>query len=86
MYGKQISRFWKRPPRCYEAYTKDGDFICNFVIKGNSSVADVNRIAGQEVRYENDPALHWGVPAHIELELAFEVDGDKYFKIPRFVL
>lgn len=38
------------------------------------------------MRYENDPAFRWGVPAHIELELAFEVDGNKYFKIPQFVL
>ena len=80
------SAYWAYGSGCYEAYTKDGDFICNFVIRGNSSIADVNRIAGQQVCYENDPSYGWGIPAYIELELAFEIDGDKYFKIPQFAL
>ena len=80
------SAYWAIGNGCYEAYTKDGDFICNFVIRGNSSVADVNRIAGQQVCYENAPSFGWGIPSYIELELAFEIDGDKYFKIPQFVL
>lgn len=71
---------------CGYKKVEDGDFICNFVIRGNSSIADVNRIAGQQVCYENDPSFGWGIPAYIELELAFEIDGDKYFKIPQFVL
>lgn len=65
----------------YTAFAADGTEICNFNIKGNHSMAAVRTAAGIEVRYENDPAFGWGVPANAKWELAFENDGDKYFKL-----
>lgn len=65
----------------YTAFTADGTEICNFNIKGNHSMADIRKAAGTEVRYENDPAFGWGVPADAKWEFVFEVDGNKYFKL-----
>ena len=65
----------------YTAFTADGTEICNFNIKGNHSMVDVRNAAGVEVRYENDPAFGWGVPADAKWELAFENWQGKYFKL-----
>lgn len=65
----------------YTAFTADGIEVCSFNIKGNHSMADVRNAAGVEVRYENDPAFGWGVPADAKWELAFTNWRGQYFKL-----
>lgn len=74
------SVYWSSSKGFNTAFDSNGNKICNFNLVGNHSIAMINRLAGIEVRKDNDPAFGWGIPQDSDPVLAFFNDGHGYYQ------
>lgn len=74
------SAYWSSKKGFNIAFDSNGKKICNFNLVGNHSIAMINKLAGIEVRRDNDPAFWWDIPLGTKTMFAFSYDGNDYYK------